>query len=501
MDTRNDILFDDEDLEAEELPPEARQGLAHVDFDLLDTTGRWFLKVLSGPNTGAEFSMQGGTSYIAGTDATTCDVVFQDLSVSRQHAKITIDLQDRVSLEDLNSRNGTFVDGEKLTGRKSISSNVLVSMGTTTFMLVDREGERQTIVSPVITPTAEKKEEKPAMREQKGQEALGPLQQAVLPPLQSEVEKLREEEKKQARASQAVSALIVLACLTALLVVVGVGTTFLFRTEEIPHEHAAHPDTLIAAALKDYPAIRYSFNPTTGKLLLIGHVLTPIDREKIVESLQDLKFISQIDSSNVVIDELVWREINQVIAKNPAWRSITINSPTAGKFILSGFLKTRKQAEDLYDYISQNFPYVDLLEKRVVVEEELASQISSKLADAGFHALQVKITNGDVLIRGNIPNGSSTIYNGLVSEIKKVQGVRTVLSQVTEVAPEQTLINITDKYPVTGYSLQGKKLQVVINGRILMKGDIIDGMTITDIRPHVVYLEKEGVRYRIDFNS
>ncbi|MBS0655543.1 MAG: FHA domain-containing protein, partial [Verrucomicrobia bacterium] len=151
-DNRFDSLFDDED---------ETQELAHVDFDLLDTTGRWFLKVLSGPNTGAEFSMQSGTSYLVGTDSATCDIVFQDLSVSRQHARISIDSHDRVAIEDLNSRNGTFVDGEKLLGRKAVISNALVSMGTTTFMLIDREGERQTIVSPIITQMqgAERKEE------------------------------------------------------------------------------------------------------------------------------------------------------------------------------------------------------------------------------------------------------------------------------------------------------------------------------------------------------
>src|SRR5437667_12876389 len=109
MDDRHDTLFDEDEGEKTEI--------AHVDFDLLDTTGRWFLKVLSGPNTGAEFSMQSGTSYLVGTDSATCDIVFQDLSVSRQHARINIDSHDRVAIEDLNLRNGTFVDGEKLIGR------------------------------------------------------------------------------------------------------------------------------------------------------------------------------------------------------------------------------------------------------------------------------------------------------------------------------------------------------------------------------------------------
>ncbi|MBS0635887.1 MAG: type III secretion system inner membrane ring subunit SctD [Verrucomicrobia bacterium] len=494
MDERHDTLFDEEESEKPEL--------AHVDFDLLDTTGRWFLKVLSGPNTGAEFSMQSGTSYLVGTDAATCDIVFQDLSVSRQHARINIDAQDNVAVEDLNSRNGTFVDGEKLSGRKAITTNALVSMGTTTFMLVDREGERQTIVSPVLSGTGEKKEEiKPDQVPTKTPgEELGPIPEAVLAPMQSEVERIKEEEKKEARISHAISALVVLASITGLLVIVGVGTTFLFKTQEVPQEHSANADTIISKALKDYPGIRYSFNPTTGRLLLIGHVLTPVDRNKILETLQDMKFITQLDATNVVIDELVWREINQVISKNPAWRSVSITSPVAGKFVLSGFLKSRKQAEDLYDYVSQNFQYVDLLEKKVIVEEDLKTQIQQKLNEAGFRTLQVSLNNGDLTISGSITNGTLPQYNAALAQIKALAGIRGVQSLVSEVAPEQTLVNITDRYPVSGHSLQGNNINVVINGRILTKGDIIDGMTITEIQPTAVFLEKDGIRYRIDFN-
>lgn len=496
MDDRHDTLFDEEESDKPEL--------AHVDFDLLDTTGRWFLKVLSGPNTGAEFSMQSGTSYLVGTDAASCDIVFQDLSVSRQHARISIDGQEHVAIEDLNSRNGTFVDGEKLAGRKSIISNVLVSMGTTTFMLVDREGERQTIVSPILAPpSAEKRDENkvetPAPKTPA--EQLGPIQQAVLPPLQSEVERIKEEERKEARISHAISALVVLASITGLLVIVGVGTTFLFKTQEVTQEHVSDPDTILSRALKDYPAIRYSFNPTTGKLMLIGHVMTQIDRNKILDMLQDMKFITQVDSTNVVIDELVWQSINPIIAKNPNWRSVSITSPVPGKFVLSGFLKSRKQAEDLYDYISQNFPYVDLLEKRVIVEEDLKGQIQQKINEAGFRSLQISLNNGDLTISGSIANGTMPLYNTTVAEIKTLPGIRSIQSLVNEVAPEQAFVNLSDRYQVTGYSLQGTNMNVVINGRILMKGDQLDGMTITDIQSGAVYLEKDGVKYRIDFNK
>ncbi|MBS0655066.1 MAG: type III secretion system inner membrane ring subunit SctD, partial [Verrucomicrobia bacterium] len=241
-------------------------------------------------------------------------------------------------------------------------------------------------------------------------------------------------------------------------------------------------------------------NPTTGKLLLIGHVLTALDRTKIIENLQDYKFISQIDYSNIVIDELVWRNINQIIAQNPAWRSISITSPSAGKFVMSGFLKTRKQAEDLYDYVSQNFPYLDLLQNRVIVEEELKTQIQDLLMDAGFRTIQVAFTNGDLTLSGSISNGTLPKYAAAVAKIKTIPGVRSVQSLVSEVAPEQAMVNISDRYKVSGYSLQGNKITVVINGRIVTKGDSLDGMIITEITPSAVFLEKDGIKYRIDFN-
>jgi hypothetical protein len=44
-----------------------------------------------------------------------CSLVIPDRQVSRQHARIRLDA-DKHILEDLNSRNGTFVNGQELTG-------------------------------------------------------------------------------------------------------------------------------------------------------------------------------------------------------------------------------------------------------------------------------------------------------------------------------------------------------------------------------------------------
>jgi len=61
---------------------------------------------------GQEFPLQAGANVL-GRDAA-ADVHIDDTTVSRKHAAITIG-DDAVTLEDLNSKNGTYLDGVQLT--------------------------------------------------------------------------------------------------------------------------------------------------------------------------------------------------------------------------------------------------------------------------------------------------------------------------------------------------------------------------------------------------
>lgn len=109
---------------------------------------RWLLKVISGPNAGAEFALQRGSTYILGKDPNVCDIIFQDLSVSRQHARLSVDEENQIFIEDLNSRNGVLVNGELITTKSPISSQDLIALGTTSFLMIDREQIHETIISP-----------------------------------------------------------------------------------------------------------------------------------------------------------------------------------------------------------------------------------------------------------------------------------------------------------------------------------------------------------------
>jgi type III secretion system YscD/HrpQ family protein len=477
----HDTIFDEE--------PSDKHALAQINFGLLDT-GRWLLKVIGGPNNGAEFSMQAGSSYIIGTDPNSCDIVFHDTSVSRQHARISVAQDEKLSIEDLKSRNGTIVDGEPLKGKRDLATNMLVSLGTTSFIVFDREGEMQTIISPlmpsIVKVLQEEQTSKDTQTEEEKMAAAAAAAQALAPP-------------PETHHQTTIGAFILIGIITGLFVIVGIGTSTLFKSEPVNIAQVVNPNQALDTALTAFPSVKYTFNKNTGQLLLVGHVSTSTDKNQLLYALRGMNFIRNIDDSGLVIDEFVWREINQVMEKNPDWKGISVIATEPGHFVVTGYLKTQDQSDRLSEYLSSNFPYPDLLEMRVIVDEEIVNDVKAVLQKNGIRGVAARLDNGEIILTGNFAPGKETDYNNALNEIKNIRGVRSIRNATAQNATEESLINISDKYEVSGVSSQGGNLSVVINGRILMKGDVLDGMAITSIKPTFIMLEKEGIQYRIDF--
>lgn len=58
----------------------------------------------------------------------TCDIVISDTTVSRMHAKIEVD-NGRISVSDLNSKNGTYVNGAKVYGTQTLKEYDILKVG------------------------------------------------------------------------------------------------------------------------------------------------------------------------------------------------------------------------------------------------------------------------------------------------------------------------------------------------------------------------------------
>lgn len=132
------------------------------------------LQVIKGMNPGQQFPLEGERNILGRHPE--CDIVLDLGAVSRQHAQIVC-VGDQFYVEDLKSRNGTFVNGQLIEGRHPLRNNDRVKICDLLFtfheidphtppagmpsvaggggaMLVDEEGDGTTIMSTVDVSSA-----------------------------------------------------------------------------------------------------------------------------------------------------------------------------------------------------------------------------------------------------------------------------------------------------------------------------------------------------------
>ncbi len=465
----------------EERPSEARpseKSLRKLPF-ITSNDSRWMLKVISGPNQGAEFGMNLSETHIIGKDPTVADIIFQDLSVSRQHAKLDLSGSGSIHIEDLGSRNGILVNGSRVDGGLNLHSQDIITMGTTSFLVIDREANQETIYSPSKAPIQETQNEKEP-------EA----------PILTEV-----EEEKNWKEMFIPTRHLIIASIFSLSIFLGVISFLaLFRSQTVVVHHVDEPKE-IREAINHFPSIQFSFNPSTGRIFLVGHVLTDVEHSELMYLVYNLPFITSVED-NVVVDEGVWSSTNALLMKNPNWRGITLTSKKPGSFVLKGYVNTESEAITLKDYINVNFSYLSLLDNQVVVENTLQTQLQNLLIEKGFLNVSFQLSNGEVIFAGRVNMAQESMFESLLDDIEKIRGVQQIRNFVIFTGASTARIDLSSQYTISGTSRLGAVSEyVLINGKILTKGDALDGMTITGITSDEVHLDKDGIKYKIDYNN
>lgn len=429
------------------------------------------LKVISGPNSGAEIGLEKGKTYLIGKDPNSCDIVFQDLSVSRNHARLSIDENGKCKIEDLGSKNKTLVNHFPIDATKDLQAQDLISLGTTTFVIIDRSAPEETIYSPLPGGAEEEPEEEMVAAERKS------WKQEKIP----------------------LKHLIFGGSLLAILLIVFLSFFSLFKTHEVQIVHEGSEND-VEDVIENYPDVHYTYNPGSGKLFLLGHISTAVQHQELWYQLDQLAFLQEIED-NVIIDEYVWKSMNDVLSTNEQWRGVYIRSPVPGKFIATGYVGTAEEFEHLQEYFAANFPYLDLLENKVVIERVLQAQVESILQKEGLDGVTLQLTGGDLVIGGRYPENKERSYHYILKELKNTHGITSVQSFAIATTEESSRIDITQDYQVTGYSTHDKmNYSVVVNGQILAMGESIDGMEITKILPKMILLEKDGLKYKINYS-
>ena len=88
--------------------------------------GQYQLTMRSGPNPGTVYAL-GGDLISIGRDSSN-EIAVNDAEVSRRHSRLTFQ-GGKYVLDDMGSTNGTFVNGQRLTGPRVLKSGEVISLG------------------------------------------------------------------------------------------------------------------------------------------------------------------------------------------------------------------------------------------------------------------------------------------------------------------------------------------------------------------------------------
>jgi hypothetical protein len=108
---------------------------AEEDSDMQQGNDRFRLVVRRGPQPNQSYELNKDIITI-GRDITN-DIVINDPEASRHHMRLTRGAGG-FTLEDLGSTNGTFINGQRLTGAKPLSPGDMVGMGETVTLAYER---------------------------------------------------------------------------------------------------------------------------------------------------------------------------------------------------------------------------------------------------------------------------------------------------------------------------------------------------------------------------
>lgn len=466
--------FSTEDPRKNIAPRFDEEGLEEISFNE-DFSSRWMIKVIGGVNSGAEFTMTPGKAYIIGKDPEKCDIVFQDLSVSKQHAKVELSTQQEVTIEDLSSKNGVFVNGLKITEPTKLQAQDTVTIGTSTFILIDQEGMQQTIYAPAPNMVEDNSSKTAFSGTTKN--AKSDWKQLTIP-----------------KKHLIIGFFFLLLCLGGI-----VSTVSLFRAKEVKIA-TSNELQQIENIVSDYPQVKFAFTPGSGKLFIFGHLGTELEQQELLYRLESLQFLSTLEN-NIIIDERVIENFNALLLKNPAWRGVTIMYTQVGRFLLRGYVDTPEQLQELADYTRRNFSYLELLDNQVVAETTLSAQIQTLIKEKELINVAFELKGGELILGGTVNEKEEDVIQELVQRISELEGITQVKNLVV-FTTGSSRVDLSSRYQITGTSMFGDVNQyVMINGKILGTGDYLDSMMITEITKKEVLLERDGIKYRINYNQ
>jgi type III secretion system YscD/HrpQ family protein len=439
----------------------------------MESDERFILKVLTGPNQGAELELSAGAYVIGSADE--CDVNFSDALVAPRHLSVELS-EDSIVAKRLDGK--VFVDGKPMVDtRQTIKFFQFVTAGSTYFLFGPAGRDwPQGVPGPLppLEPETETKPESPA-------------------PSTKGPEKPKDEASPTDRAKK-------VALLTFLLFSVLAVSSFLLmsldRRDPPPPATAESILPGVKAVVQKQP---YAEAVTVGirnsRVFVSGFVRTN------AEARQLRGLVTRPDglvACDVVSDEEILADVGEIL---DSFRSgLRAKMDSAGGVEISGFAGDTDTWNQLRTILESDLPGYPRLKFSVVSGNQVISEGEAILRQSGLTSLiHLEATSAGLTASGSVPAMEAEAWAQAKDKIRsELPAGVTLKDQVTSGGDSSSV----DDYLLSSISMGPLPWVTLRNGMKLFPGAVLpNGWTLQTIQPESVELRQGDDTITIDLGK
>ena len=455
------------------------------------------LKILTGPQEGAELELDVGIALRIGTDDSN-DIVLVDAMAPAQALELVMEGDDvsvMAAAERLFAGDAALPVGEKT----ALPDYTILTIGSTRCAVGDADKPWPPLRwIPLDVLLAEKTQPK---EDEKTEEPKQPEQEEA-PLSREQVEKLDElQSQKRAKRGRGFAMISWL----LLILICAAGMWFTGRhvwnlaapknAETVEISENAHKTRLEKLREKAEALNLTLEEDEDGNLTRISGNVPKTSQRTSIEQ------IVKYDCPNVVCemtdDETLARSVKELVwgLTEGRLKLVDLKDRTAK---LMGMTNSEEEWKTIVDNIRHDVPRLATVESDVVYADVMAAKLREALSKTGFHDVRVEILPGELQFVGYAPKESSQTFVKLVEEAVKYFPENARLSNLVKWKEENMVVDgetpVAPKVrqlPITGIVVHPYPCVILADGQRLGKGSMVGGYTIDDISLTEVSLSKE----------
>ena len=459
------------------------------------------LKILTGPQEGAELELDAGIALRIGTDDS-CDIVLVDAMAPAQARELVMEGDDvsvTAAAERIFAGDAALPVGEKT----ALPDYTILTIGSTRCAVGDADKPWPPLRWIPLDVLLAEKPQPEQEAEKSAEESADKPEQEEAPLSREQLEKIDElQSQKRAKRGRGFAILSWL----ILILICAAGMWFTGRHVwkiAAPKEKEEAKDVAENAHKTRLEKLRERAEALgltieeeeDGSIRRIAGNVPKTSQRTVIE--QIVKYDCPQVICEMTDDETLARSVKELVWGLTEGRLQLVSLKDRVAKIM-GMTNSEEEWNTIVDNIRHDIPRLASVESDVVYADVMAAKLREALSKTGFHDVRVEVLPGELQFVGYAPKESSQTFIKLLEEAVKCFPENARLSNLVKWKDAETVIDGEDpvapkvrQLPITGIVVHPYPCVILADGQRLGTGSMVGGYTIDEISLTEVSLSKE----------